>query len=311
MQAFLYDKTHPNKLVLQEVPKPVPGAKEVLVKIRTLSLNAADYRSLAMGLIPKSKILGSGIAGTIEAVGKDVQAFRIGDHVVGDLADSGFGGCAEYALAHPKALVHKPDTLAFDLAATLPVAATTALQALRNIAPVQSGQQVLILGSSGGVGTFAVQLAKHFGATVTGVCSTRNLAQTKSMGADHVIDYTQADVTSSDTRYDLILAINGQYPLGACKRLLKPKGTYVMVGGSLTQIFKALILGRFYSFGSKKIRTLAAKANQVDLDFVAELAASGQLKPLIEKRYVFADTALGMQYLSEGHAIGKIVINVQ
>lgn len=312
MKAVVYNKKSlPDKLIYCEVDKPVPKDNEVLIRVYAVSANAADYRSMKMGLIPKRKIFGADIAGCVEAVGKDINQFRPGDEVMGDLANFGFGGFAEYVTAPEKALIIKPGKILFEEAAALPLAALTALQALRDKGNIQIGQKVLIAGSSGGVGTFAIQLAKYFGAEVTAVCSSKNIAQSTSLGADHVIDYTKGDFTKSNSFYDIILAINGNYQLSAYKRLLKPHGIYVMVGGALSQIFKSLLFGWLMSFGSKKMKHLTAKSNKNDLEFIAKLVADGRIRPVIEKRYPLDKTADAMHYLSEGHASGKVVINVK
>jgi NADPH:quinone reductase-like Zn-dependent oxidoreductase len=198
----------------------------------------------------------------------------------------------------------------FEEAAALPLAATTALQALRDKGNIQKGQRVLIVGSGGGVGTFAVQLSKYFGAIVTAVCSTKNIEQMISLGADNVIDYTQEDFTKNNSRYDLILAVNGNYPLSAYKRMLNPNGINVMVGGTLSQILKSLFFGKLMSFGSKKMRTLAAKPNQKDLELIVKLAEEGKIRPVIDRRYSFDKTIDAIRYSGEGHARGKVVINV-
>jgi NADPH:quinone reductase-like Zn-dependent oxidoreductase len=312
MKAVVYNKKGaPDRLTYGDVEKPVPSDNEVLIKIIAVSINAADYRSMNMGIIPKKRIFGADIAAYVESVGKNIRQFKPGDEVIGDLASFGFGGFAEYAVAPEKALVAKPSKISFEEAAALPMAALTALQALRDRGKIQKGQKVLIVGSGGGVGTFAVQLAKYFGAEVTAVCSTRNVDQTNSLGADHVIDYTKEDFAKNNKHYDLILAVNGNYPLIVYKRILNPDGRYVMVGGGLSQIFKSLVLGRFMSFGSKKMLSLAAKANQKDLEFIAKLAENGIIKPVIERCYPLEKTSDAMQYLRKGHAQGKVVINVR
>jgi NADPH:quinone reductase-like Zn-dependent oxidoreductase len=312
MKAIVYNKkAQPDKLVYCDIEKPIPNDNEVLVKILAVSVNAADYRSMKMGLIPKKKIFGSDIAGRVESVGKNIQQFKAGDEVVGDLSNCGFGGFAEYALAPEKLLVHKPAKISFEDAAALPMAAVTALQALRDKGKIQKGHKVLIIGSSGGVGTFTVQLAKYFDATVTAVCSTKNVEQTNSLGADFVIDYTKENFTKSDKFYDIVVAINGNYPLLACKRILNPKGTYVMVGGALSQVFKSILFGWVMSFGSKKIRFLAAKPSKKDLEFIVALAKNGKIKPVIDGHFPLDKTAEAIRNLSEGHPRGKVVINVQ
>jgi NADPH:quinone reductase-like Zn-dependent oxidoreductase len=312
MKAVVYNKKSlPDRLVYHDIEKPEPNDDEVLVKIVAVSANAADYRSMKMGIIPKKKIFGADIAGRVVATGKNVRQFKTGYEVIGDLAGWGFGGFAEYAVAPEKALVRKPSGIMFDDAAALPMAGMTALQALRDKGRIRKGQKVMIAGSGGGVGTFAVQIAKYFGTEVTAVCSTRNVEQTKSLGADYVIDYTKEDFAKGSRRYDLILAVNGNRPLSAYRRILNPNGIYVMVGGSLVQIFKSLLLGWMMSFGSKKMCSLAAKSNQKDLEYIIKLVEDGSIKPVIERRYPLDKTAEAMHYLAEGHASGKVVINVE
>jgi NADPH:quinone reductase-like Zn-dependent oxidoreductase len=311
MKAVVFNKKIiPDKLIYCDVEKPVPNDNEVLIKVVSVSANAADYRSMKMGIIPKRKIFGADVAGRVESAGKNIVKYKAGDEVIGDLAPYGFGGFAEYVVAPEKALVTKPEKISFEEAAALPMAAMTALQALRDKGNIQKGQKALIVGSSGGVGTFAVQLAKHFGAEVTAVCSTGNVEQTKSLGADFVIDYAKEDFTKSTSRFDNILAVNGNSPLSAYKRLLTPNGIYIMVGGALPQIFKSLVFGQFMSFGSKKMSTLAAKSNQHDLEFIVKLCEDGNIRPVIDRRYPLEKTGEAMRYLNEGHARGKVVISV-
>lgn len=311
MKALVYNKKAlPGKLTFCEIEKPIPNENEVLVKVQAVSLNAADYRSMRMGLIPKKKIFGADIAGRVESVGKNILKFKPGDEVIGDLADYGFGGLAEYALAPEKALIFKPVDLSFEDASALPMAAVTALQALKNKGCIQKGHQVLIIGSGGGVGTFAVQLAKYFGATVTAICSSKNIGLSQSLGADHVIDYTKENFLKNGKSYDLIVAVNGNYPLSACKRILNPKGIYVMVGGGFPQIFKSLLFGWLMSFGAKKIRSLAAKSNAEDLEFIVSLVNDKKIRPVTDKCFSLDRSAEAMKYLSEGHAKGKVVITV-
>ena len=311
MKAVVYNKKgSPEKLIYCDVDKPVPSDNESLIKLIAVSLNAADYRSMKMGLIPKRKIFGADIAGCVESVGKNITQFKVGDEVMGDLASFGFGGFAEYTTAPEKALIIKPAKISFEEGAALPMAALTALQALRDKGNIQKGRKVLIVGSAGGVGTFAVQLAKYYDTEVTGVCGSNNTIQTSSLGADYVIDYTKEDFTKSNMRYNLIIAINGNYSLSSYKKILTPDGIYVMVGGSLSQIFKSLLFGWLLSFGSKKMRTVSAKANKNDLEYLAKLLEDGKLKPVIDRRYSLDKTAEAMKYLSEGHAQGKVIINV-
>jgi NADPH:quinone reductase-like Zn-dependent oxidoreductase len=312
MKAVVYSKSRlPDKLVYLDVEKPVPKDNEVLIKIYASSVNAADYRSMKMGIIPKRKIFGADIAGKVELTGKNVQQFRLGDEVIGDLSNCGFGGFAEYAVAPEKAVVRKPVNLNFEQSAALPLAAITALQGLRDKGRIQKGQKVLIVGSGGGVGTFSVQMARYFGGAVTAVCSTKNVQQTVSLGTEHVIDYTKEDFTKSKGRYDLILAVNGNYPLSAYKRLLNPNGIYVMVGGDMLQIIKSLLLGRVMSLGSKKMLFLTARSSQKDLEFIVKLAENGKIKPVIDRCYPLYKTADAMGYVAEGHARGKVVINIE
>jgi NADPH:quinone reductase-like Zn-dependent oxidoreductase len=312
MKAIVYNKKGvPDKLILRDLEKPLPADNEVLIKIVAVSANAADYRSMKMGLIPKKKILGADIAGRVELCGKNIKLFKPGDEVMGDLASFGFGGFAEYVVAPEKALVSKPAKISFEDAACLPMAALTALQALRNKGNIKTGMKVLIVGSSGGVGTFAVQLAKYFGAEVTAVCSTKNVEQSRSLGADYVIDYIKEDFAKGKKGYDIILAVNGSRPLRVYKRCLNPGGIYVMAGGSLRQIFSSLLFGWLLSSGSKKMTSVATKANREDLGFIAKLAEDGIIKPVIDRRYPLDRTPEAMRYLAEGHAAGKVVINVE
>jgi NADPH:quinone reductase-like Zn-dependent oxidoreductase len=244
-------------------------------------------------------------------VGKNIRQFKSGDEVMGDLAKFGFGGFAEYVTAPEKALIIKPAKISYEEGAALPMAALTALQALRDKGNIQKGHKVLIVGSAGGVGTFAVQLAKYFDTEVTGVCSSNNAIQTSSLGADYVIDYTKEDFTKSNMRYNIIIAVNGNYPILVYKKILNPNGIYVMVGGSISQIFKSLLFGWLLSFGSKKMRTVSAKANPKDLEFLTKLTEDGQIKPVIDRRYPLDKTVDAMRYLSEGHARGKVIINIE
>lgn len=323
MKAIVYTKYGPpDVLHLKEVAKPTPKDDEVLVKIHAASVNAADWhlltadiflvRLMGMGLFkPKNTILGADIAGRVEAVGRNVKQFQPGNEVFGDISECGWGGFAEYVCAREGALVLKPANLTFEEAAAVPLAAITALQGLRDNGQIQPGQKVLINGASGGVGTFAVQLAKSFGAEVTAVCSTGKLDMVRSLGADHVIDYTQEDFTQNGKQYDLILAANGYHPLSAYKRALSPQGIYVMAGGSMAQMFQALLLGAWMSErGGKKLGALTAKANQKDLLIIKELLEEGQVVPVIDRCYPLRDTAEALRYLGQGHARGKVVITM-
>ena len=311
----------PDVLNLEEVEKPAPKDDEVLVKVRAASVNAGDWHllradpfltRLAFGLLrPKYKVLGADIAGRVEAVGGNVTQFQPGDEVFGDLSGDSFGGFAEYVCASEDALALKPADTSFEEAAAVPSAAATALQGLRDKGQIQRGQKVLINGASGGVGTFAVQIAKSFGAEVTGVCSTSKLEMVRSIGADHVIDYTQEDITKNGQRYDLIFAANGHHPISAYKRALSPKGTYVMSGGSGTQMFQAMLLGPMMSMsGNKKMGNLLKKPNKKDLVVLRELLEAGKVTPVIDRTYPLSGVPEAIRYLEEGHARGKVVITV-
>jgi NADPH:quinone reductase-like Zn-dependent oxidoreductase len=244
-------------------------------------------------------------------LGGSVTQFKPGDEVFGDIAGGSGGGFAEYAAAPEKALAPKPANLSFEQAAAVPMAGVTALQGLRDEGKIQPGQSVLINGASGGVGTFAVQIAKAFGAQVTAVCSTRNLEQARAIGADHVIDYTKEDFTQSGQQYDLILAANGYHPLSAYERALKPQGIYVMAGGTFSQIFQSMLLGpRKSKPGGKKMGGVSAKASQGDLLILKEMIEAGEITPVIDRRYPLSETAEALRYLGDGHARGKVIITV-
>ena len=324
MKAIVYTQYgSPHLLQLNGVEKPTPRDNEVLLKVYATSVNAGDLhvlradpfliRLMGYGLLkPKNKILGAAIAGRIEAIGGNVKQFQPGDDVFGDLSESGKrGGFAEYVCASADALVLKPSRLSFEEAAAVPVAAVTALQGLRDKGHIQAGQKVLINGASGGVGTFAVQIAKSFGAVVTAVCSTSNVDAARSMGADHVIDYTKEDFTQNGQHYDLIVAANGNRSISEYKRALRPNGTYVVTGGSKKQTYQAMLLGPWISMtGTKKMGNLMAKPNTKDLGFVKELLEAGKVIPVIDRRYPLSETAEALRYLEAGRARGKVVITV-
>ncbi len=311
MRAVIYDKRNsPNALVLKEIEKPMPNDNEVLLRIHAVSVNAGDYRSMKLGSIPKKKIFGSDIAGRVEAAGKDIKRLAVGDDVIGDISADGLGGFAEYVAVPENALALKPEGISFEDAAAVPMAAVTALQALRDKGKIQSGQQVLICGAGGGVGTFSVQLAKYYGAEVTAVCGENNVKVIGSLGADYVIKYKEKDFTKSGKLYDLVLAVNGNHSLFTYKRLLKPGGICVIVGGSLSQVLKSLMFGAFLSMGSKKMCTLVSKPNRKDLEYMLDLIASGKIKPVIDRYYSLQETAEAVSYLSKGHARGKVIITV-
>ncbi|MDR6224058.1 NAD(P)-dependent alcohol dehydrogenase [Desmospora profundinema] len=323
MKAIVYTEYgSPDVLELKELEKPVPKENEVLIKVHAVSANAGDWHLLrgtpfllrfVYGILkPKNQVLGSDVAGRVEAVGSSVTQFQVGDEVFGDLSGYGFGGYAEYVCAHENTFAPKPDNVSFEEAAAIPAAAVTALQGLRDKGHIQKGQKVLINGASGGVGTFAVQIAKSFGAEVTGVCSTGKMDLVRSIGADHVIDYTQEDFTRNKERYDLILAANGYHPILDYKRALSSKGTYVMTGGSNAQMFQAMLLGPWISMlGSKKMGNLLVRPNQKDLVFLKGLVEAGKINPVIDRRYPLREVPEAIRYLEEGHARGKVVITVE
>jgi NADPH:quinone reductase-like Zn-dependent oxidoreductase len=320
MRAIVYHTYgSPDVLKLQEVEKPVPQDDEVLIKVHATSVNAGDCfllrgkaRLMGYGLLkPKHTILGDDIAGVIEVVGRNVKQFQSGDEVFVNTAKYGFGGFAEYVSVPENAVVLKPTNLSFEEAAAVPQAALTALQGLRDKGHIQKGQKVLINGASGGVGTFAVQIAKAFGAEVTAVCSTKNLDIVRSIGADHVIDYTQEDFTRNGQRYDLILAVNGYHSISDYKRALGPEGVYDMTGGSMAQVFQAMLLGPLISrTGRQKMGNSSHKPNQKDLLFMKELIEAGKVTPIIDRRYPLSETAEAIRYLEAGHAQGKVVITI-
>lgn len=321
MKAIIYTKYGPPEaLQLKEVEKPTPTEHQVLVKVQAASVNALDYRrfeklSLLGRLMEKAvikgvnKIPGADVAGTVEAVGSGVTQFKPGDEVFG-IAPGSF---AEYVCNGASKFALKPSHVSFEAAAAVPVAAFTALQGLRDKGRIQAGQKVLIDGASGGVGVFAVQIAKSYGAEVTAVCSPRNLEMARSMGADHVIDYTREDFTKNGQRYDLILAVNGHHPLLHYRRALNAGGICVVVGGPLTQVLKAMLLGPVLSrIGTRKIGFMGIAATpQKDLLVIKELLEAGKLVPVIDKCYPLSETAKAISYLVKEHAQGKVVISMK
>jgi NADPH:quinone reductase-like Zn-dependent oxidoreductase len=321
MRAIVRDKFgSPDVLELQETDKPDLTDDGVLVRVRATSVNPADWYSLTgtpyvaraqIGLFkPKSNRLGVDFAGTVEAVGRDVTQLRPGDEVFGGRS----GAFAEYVCVR-NAVVPKPANLTLEQAAAVPVAALTALQGLRDKGQVQPGQKVLINGASGGVGTFAVQIAKALGAEVTGVCSTRNVDLVRSLGADHVIDYTREDFTRSDQRYDLLFDVAGSRSWSECRRVLNPQAILVIVGapkgtrlfGPLSHIVKVRLAALR---SSQKVVFFIAKFNEPDLVVLRDLLEAGKVTPVVDRRYEFSETADALRYLGEGHARGKIVITV-
>ncbi len=308
MNAIIYSgKSKKDKLIPANVEKPVIKPKEVLIQVKAISPNAADYRSINMGLIPKSKILGSGVSGVIESVGSEVENYEVGDAVLADLTNCGFGGFAEFVSAPIQSITHKPEGISFEQAACLPVAATTALNAIKK-AKIQAGQEVWILGGGGGVGSYAIQLAKHFGAKVHAVCGTHNLENCLDLGADEVSDYSVHGVIKDHKSFDAILAINGNYPLLRTLSSLKKGGYYVAVGGKLAQIFKPLLFGKFLSLGSKHVKFLASKVDPSDLCLVADLTEQGFLKTPMQVEKGLDSIPGIMERLTAGHVQGKMVV---
>ena len=330
MKAVVYyNYGSPDVLKCEEIENPTAGDNEVLIKVRAASVNPLDWhfmrgtpyfvRILAGLRKPKVTRLGVDVAGQVEAVGRNVTQFKPGDEVFGACR----GAFAEYACASESALVMKPDNVTFEQAASVPIAALTAVQGLRlgglgDKGQIQPGQKVLINGAAGGVGTFAVQIAKSFGADVTGVCSTRNVDMVRSIGADRVIDYTQEDFTKSGQRYDLLFDCVGNHSLLACRRVLNPKGIYIPVGGEggrwmigpLARSITALVLSRFVS--QKLVAFFLARLSKDgDLAILRELMKAGKVTPVIDKRYRLSEVPEAIRYLEEGHARGKVVITLR
>jgi len=309
----------PDVLHLDEVALPAIGDSDVLVRVRAASANAGDWHllrgtpllfRLVAGLrTPRFRIIGSDIAGHVEAVGRKVTRFRPGDEVFGELSRSGFGAYAEFAAAPEQSLASKPSNLTFDEAATLPTAGCTALQGLRK-GRIQRGQRVLICGASGGVGTFAVQIAKSFEAEVTAVCSPRSADVMRSIGADHVVDYTKDDFATLGQRYDLILAANGDRSIWDYRRVLAADGCYVMTGGSNRQLTDALVFGPLLSMGRQRFGSVLAKPNLDDLLLLKQLCETGKLRPVIGRRFPLSDVSSAVRYIEQGHARGKVVVTV-
>jgi NADPH:quinone reductase-like Zn-dependent oxidoreductase len=326
MKAIVYCDYGLANLKLENVERPTPNDDQVLVRVRAASVNPYDWhfvegtpkimRMMGVGLRkPKDTRLGVDFAGTVEAVGKDVTQFKPGDEVFG-----GRGGAfAQYVCVRAgRAVALKPTNLTFEQAASVNIAGITALQAIRDKGKVQPGQKVLINGASGGVGTFAVQIAKSFGADVTGVCSTRNVDLVRSLGADHVVDYTKEDFTKSEQRYDVILDNVTNRSLLECRRVLTPKGKYVMIGGGgpndqgligpLANPIKAMLLSPFVS---QEMGMMMADTSQKDLTILADMIQSGKVKPVIDRTYKLSEVPAAIAYLEQGHARGKVVITLE
>ncbi|TMD48143.1 MAG: NAD(P)-dependent alcohol dehydrogenase [Chloroflexi bacterium] len=325
MKAIAYEEYgSPDVLELKDVRKPNVEDDRVLVRVRAASANPYDWhfmrgvpyiaRLMATGLRkPKHSVLGTDVAGEVEAIGNQVTRFRPGDEVFGFV---GAGGFAEYVAAPEKLLALKPANLSFQQAATVPLAAVTALQGLRDVGEIRSGQKVLIVGASGGVGTFAVQIAKWYGADVTGVCSTRNLEMVRSIGANRVIDYTREDFTRTGQAYDLIFQLAGTASPSACRRALTPKGRLVLssgdspgrIVGPVARIIKAVLLSPFIG---QTMRPLVAKPSSDDLQFLRELIEAGRVTPVIDRTYPLSAAPDAIRYLETGRARGKVVISVK
>jgi len=326
MKAVVYtDYGSPDVLEIRDIKRPVPNDDQVLIRVRAASINPLDWhyiegtpyimRAFGVGLRkPKDPRLGVDMAGEVEAIGKNVTQFKPGDEVFGGRN----GAFAEYVCARAdRAIALKPSNITFEQAASVPIAAITALQGLRDKGHISPGQKVLINGASGGVGTFAVQIAKSWGAEVTGVCSTRNLDLVRSLGADHVIDYTKEDFTKGEQRYDVILDNVGTQPLSGFKRALVPNGICVMIGGGgpndggligpMARPIKALFLSPFMT---QKMGMMMAELNKKDLNVLGDLMQSGKVKPVIDRTYPLSQIADAIRYLEQGHARGKVVITI-
>ncbi len=318
MKAIVYYKYgSPVVLKCEEIEKPTAGDNEVLIRVRAASVNPVDRFPLFVAQVarimaglrkPKVTRLGVDLAGQVEAVGRNVTQFKPGDEVFGVCR----GAFAEYACGIEDKLALKPANLSFEDAAAVPVAAITALLGLRDKGRIEPGQKVLVDGASGGVGTFAVQIAKSFGAEVTAVCSTRKMETARTIGADHVIDYTREDFTRSGQRYDLIIAANAHHSIFDYRRVLRPGGIYVMAGGGGVQMLQAILLGPFLSLiGSKKMLLFLARIGNKDLVVLKDLLEAGKVVPVIDRRYPLNEVAEALRYLEKGHARGKIVITVE
>lgn len=322
MKAIVYTQYgSPDVLQLQEMDKPTPGDDEALVSVVAASVNSWDLDLLKgtpllnrIGGIfkPKHPILGCDIAGRVEAVGGKVKGFQPGDEVLGDISRCGWGGFAEYVCARENALVHKPAGMSFEDAAALPQAGVLALQGLRYKGRIQPGNKVLINGAGGGVGTFAIQMAKMFGSEVTGVDSAHKLDLMRSLGADHVIDYARADFTRTGQRYDLIVDVMANRSIFDYRRALNPKGIFSVVGGSDGLIFQALMLGPLIRLlDGRKMGLMLHKVNTRDLDVLKTFIASGRVAPVVDRCYPLKDLAEAFRYLAGGRARGKVVITVE
>jgi NADPH:quinone reductase-like Zn-dependent oxidoreductase len=322
MKAIIAPKYgSPEVLELKDVEKPSPKPNEVLVKVHAASLNAADFEILRGAwtarflspLKPKHKIPGSDVAGVVEAVGEEVTERQPGDEIVGDLFNYGHGAFAEYVCAPEKAFTRKSPRMSFEEAATYPQAAVIALQALRGKKQIEPGYKVLINGGGGGMGTFGIQIAKYYGAEVTGVDSTRKLEIMRSIGADHTIDYQQEDFTKSGQSYDIIVDTVARRSISEYKRTLNPGGLFVMIGGSRSAIFQAVFLGPYHSRDEEKhlgLNLWGKQYNKNDMEFLEELFKLGKVVPVIDKRCPLSKVPEALRYLEKGLALGKVVVTV-
>jgi NADPH:quinone reductase-like Zn-dependent oxidoreductase len=308
----------PDLLQPQDLEMPTSKDNEVLIKVRAASINSWDWELLSgraritLGgrLKPPYRILGCDVAGTVEEVGRNVTRFRPGDEVFGDISRDGWGGFAEFVCARETSLSLKRIGLSFEQAAAIPQAAGLALQGLRDKGEIRSGQRVLINGAGGGVGTFAVQIARSYGAEVTGVDRAEKLDMLLSLGADHVVDYTREDFTKSGQEYDLIVDVVSHRSVFEYKRALAPKGICVLVGGSGSAIIKSLLLGS-WALGNRKVTLLLYKPNPPDLDLIGNMFEAGKVAPVIDRRYQLNEVVEAFRYYAEGNAKGKIVVTVQ
>ena len=308
-------------LKLKKVETPNPSGNEVLIKIQAASITFGDLAAvkgepfiarLFLGLRePKVKIPGKDVAGIVEAVGPNVEAFKPGDQVFGDLSECGWGAYAEYVCAPQDAFVRMPDNISFIEAASAPESGVVAIQGLKGKGHIQAGQKVLIVGASGGIGTFAVQIARAFDTEVTGVCGTRNVDLVRSLGAHHIIDYTQKDFVDSGTQYDLILATAGYRSIFDYKRTLAPGGHYVATGGEMKQIFQPMLLGPFLSTGARKMTSLSMKPNRDDLTMLRDLIETGKVSPVIDKVFSLKELPEAFRYYAQGHSCGKVVVIIE
>ena len=310
----------PDVLKLEEVQKPTPTDDEVLIKVQAVSVNRSDWEGLIgkplyarIGGLrrPGHQILGSDIAGRVEMAGRNIREFQPGDEVFGE-SPGYHGGFAEYVCAPEKTLARKPAGMTFEVAAAIPQAGVIALQGIRDKGQVQPGQKVLINGAGGSAGSFAVQLAKLYGAEVTGVDNTGKMDYLRSLGADHVIDYTKEDFTRNRNHYDLILDVIAHRSVFAYARALRPNGTYFFVGGSVATLFQILFLGPLMrKMTGKNIRILMVPQNRKDLIAVTELCEAGEIRPVIDRKYPFSEVPEAMRYVAEGRAKGKVIITVE